>query len=267
MHISLASLYPQFLDLKVSIARVEIGKPRRTDNEGNAVADPRMFPRHARIAHITYGAPMYITFVWNNTGSNQVKEKTVYAGLCPVMVRSKACHLADLTPFEMTRYAGEDQNEPGGYFIVNGNERGVRFVIQQRSNYAVGIKKERFKERDIFFSEFAVSFRGARRDGTSTNNILFFTQDNQCVFRLLLNRSEWTCPFWLILKALFPTLQLDLIKEKLFDGIEDIELEMDIHTLWDEMVNNEVLVTDQDSLEDRVRDKHTHAHTRSYTHK
>ncbi|EZG55042.1 DNA-directed RNA polymerase beta subunit [Gregarina niphandrodes] len=237
--------------LTVSISRVELGMPRRVDNESHSGSDTRQFPVHARLSHVTYGAPMYISYVWNNSAGKKVKERTVLSGVCPVLVRSDACHLSKLSAFEMARYAGEDIEEVGGYFIVNGNERGVRFVIQQRCNYPIAIKKKSLRDRDVFYTEYAVAFRAARSDGSSTNNIVFYTEDNQCVFRILLNRGEWTCPFWLLLKALFPTCQLKMVKEKLLSLGEDLELESEISNLWHDFIEGDVLHADQDLHEDR----------------
>lgn len=63
-----------------------------------------------------------------------------------------------LSPREMIQ-AGEDVDELGGYFIINGNERVLRFVIQQRTNYPIALKRESFRNREIFVTDLAVLLR------------------------------------------------------------------------------------------------------------
>ena len=40
----------------------------------------------------------------------------------PIMLKSKVCPLSRMTDDELIK-AGEDPNDPGGYFIINGSER------------------------------------------------------------------------------------------------------------------------------------------------
>lgn len=231
-------------NLRIRVTKIEIGRPLRIDSE----KDIRMFPRHARTSHGTYGAPMYTTFSYNYTGF-PIRTKRVYSGLCPIMVRSNNCHLVELSPFEMCRYAGEDLDEPGGYFIINGNEKCLRFVIQQRSNYPIAIRKARLAVREPLFTEYAISFRGQSDDGSATVNILFFTEDNQCVFRILLNRAEWTCPFNAVLAALYPTVQQELVMGRIFDNNNDLELEAEFESLLESL--KDPFHLDIDNCQDR----------------
>lgn len=50
------------------------------------------------------------------------------------MVRSKKCHLFNLTPEELVEQH-EDCNEFGGYFILNGLEKLIRMLIIPKRNY------------------------------------------------------------------------------------------------------------------------------------
>lgn len=100
--------------------------------------------------------------------------------------------------------------------------------------------------------------RCAKRDGTSTANILFFTEDKQCAFRALINRQEVVVPFWTLLKALMPTIHMDLIKQKLFEtelddsnGQSGLMRLTEIEVLWKEMVEEETLFSDIDKYENR----------------
>ena len=52
---------------------------------------------------------------------------TRQVGQAPIMVQSELCNLHGLCPEELVKKK-EDHNEMGGYFVINGNEKVVRFV-------------------------------------------------------------------------------------------------------------------------------------------
>jgi DNA-directed RNA polymerase beta subunit len=75
----------------------------------------------ARIRNLTYSAPMFVEMI---TTINGIENKPVRVnfGDLPVMVKSKICPLSTM-PREQLIEAGEDPDDPGGYFIINGTER------------------------------------------------------------------------------------------------------------------------------------------------
>lgn len=238
------------------IRKVTIGMPTQLDSETRP-----LMPRDCRGAHTTYAAPLYVEFVHDNNTHKDVLAITKRCGRIPIMIKSERCHLNGLGPSDMIQ-KGEECNEAGGYFIINGNERIIRFVVQQRCNHPIALRKPRFAERDVFFTDSAVLMRCARRDGTSTANILFYTEDRQCAFRVLINRQEVVVPFWTLLRALMPDLSMDLIKKKLFETefqqyqdnassdnrvMRVVEMDM----LWKEFVDQETLFCDVDRHENR----------------
>eukprot|EP00923_Selenidium_pygospionis_P040052 GHVN01069376.1.p1 GENE.GHVN01069376.1~~GHVN01069376.1.p1 ORF type:complete len:959 (+),score=108.46 GHVN01069376.1:75-2951(+) len=234
--------------LKVYVSSISVGLPVRGDTD---VKDPRMFPSYCRNAHISYGAPLHITFVHDLPGENKKRSRTVVCGNLPVMVRSNRCHLRGLPPKQLAA-RGEDVNDTGGYFIVNGNERCLRYVIQQRCNYPIALRKERFRQRDMFHTDCAVLLRSQRPDGTSTANILFHTEDGQCKYRVLITRREVFVPFWTLLRALMPNMPLELVKQKLFDTeMHDVVRLNEVHSMWEDLVANEASFSDVDIYEDR----------------
>lgn len=96
--------------------RVTIGRPIRSDTDG---PNKRLLPRACRNGHSSYSAPLHVEFVFDNVSENKPMSVVKHCGNIPIMVRSKACHLDGLSPEEMVR-CGEDCNEAGGYFIING---------------------------------------------------------------------------------------------------------------------------------------------------
>jgi len=80
-----------------------------------------IYPMEARLRNLTYAAPLSLEMTPIVDGREQETE-LVHIGDIPVMLRSKLCILSQLTPEELIAH-GEDPNDPGGYFIVNGSER------------------------------------------------------------------------------------------------------------------------------------------------
>jgi DNA-directed RNA polymerase subunit B len=82
-----------------------------------------IFPMEARFRNLTYSAPLALEMTPIIDGREQEPE-LVLIGNLPVMLKSKLCILSQLTPEELIEH-GEDPNDPGGYFVVNGSERVV----------------------------------------------------------------------------------------------------------------------------------------------
>ncbi|MGB9914262.1 MAG: DNA-directed RNA polymerase subunit B [Candidatus Bathyarchaeales archaeon] len=80
-----------------------------------------IYPMEARLRNLTYAAPIALEMTPIIDGREQDTE-LVYIGSIPVMLKSKLCFLSQLSREELIA-AGEDPDDPGGYFIVNGSER------------------------------------------------------------------------------------------------------------------------------------------------
>ena len=80
-----------------------------------------IYPIEARFRNLTYAAPLSLEMTPVIDGREHETE-LVLIGDLPVMLKSKHCVLSQLLPEELIGH-GEDPNDPGGYFIVNGSER------------------------------------------------------------------------------------------------------------------------------------------------
>jgi DNA-directed RNA polymerase subunit B len=80
-----------------------------------------IFPTEARFRNLSYVAPIAVEMTPIIDGREQDTE-LVLIGDIPVMLKSKLCVLSQLQPDELVLY-GEDPNDPGGYFLINGSER------------------------------------------------------------------------------------------------------------------------------------------------
>jgi len=80
-----------------------------------------IYPLEARLRNLTYAAPIALEMTPVIDGREQDTE-LVYVGNIPVMLKSKLCFLSQLSREELIA-CGEDPDDPGGYFVVNGSER------------------------------------------------------------------------------------------------------------------------------------------------
>ncbi|MDR2699777.1 MAG: DNA-directed RNA polymerase subunit B [Nitrososphaerota archaeon] len=78
-------------------------------------------PMEARLRNLAYSAPIALEMTPIVDGHEQDTE-LVYIGNIPIMLKSKLCFLSQLSREELIA-AGEDPDDPGGYFVVNGSER------------------------------------------------------------------------------------------------------------------------------------------------
>ena len=93
-------------------------------------------PNEARLRDITYDSPVFVDIkeeFWEKGEKvNQLNHPKVFMLRMPTMVRSSRCNLYGLSMKECMEQ-GECENDPGGYFIVNGKERAL--ICQERLNY------------------------------------------------------------------------------------------------------------------------------------
>ena len=82
-----------------------------------------IYPLEARLRNLTYAAPVALEMTPVVDGREQDTE-LVYVGNIPVMLKSKLCFLSQLSREELIA-CGEDPDDPGSYFVVNGSERVV----------------------------------------------------------------------------------------------------------------------------------------------
>ncbi len=120
---------PDLGDFKIKLGDFKIGQPCVKEADGSV---RNILPSEARLRNLTYSAPMFVemTPVLNNIESESV---VVNFGDMPVMVKSKICPLSSMSRQELIE-AGEDPEDPGGYFIINGTERILVLVEEIASN-------------------------------------------------------------------------------------------------------------------------------------
>lgn len=104
-------------EFQISFGKISIGRPQITEADGSTAM---IMPYEARLRNLTYSAPVYLELSVKR--NEQIDSETVEIGRIPVMVKSKICNLNGLSKEELVSNY-EDPLDPGGYFIINGNER------------------------------------------------------------------------------------------------------------------------------------------------
>ena len=103
--------------LEIKLGRIRIAKPNVIESDGSTSL---ITPGEARIRNLTYSTPIFLEISIKQEG--QIENQEVEIGRIPIMVKSKVCNLNGMSKEELeVNYM--DPIDPGGYFIVNGNER------------------------------------------------------------------------------------------------------------------------------------------------
>lgn len=109
--------------IKIKILGGTLKKPAMLEKNGDSRSDGNDFtPQECRLRNLTYGGPLYVDFQVERSDGKNSFLKDVYIGRIPIMVFSSMCHLCD--PNKRTA-AGECDKDPGGYMIINGQEKSM----------------------------------------------------------------------------------------------------------------------------------------------
>ena len=116
-------------DFVIKLNKIWIGEPQLIEADGSK---RNIFPMEARLRKLTYSAPLFLE-VSAHVDGLQIENFTTQIGKIPIMVGSKHCNSSKLNREERIE-AGEDPDDHGGYFILNGNERVLVMVEDLASN-------------------------------------------------------------------------------------------------------------------------------------
>jgi DNA-directed RNA polymerase subunit B len=120
---------PDIEDFKIKFDRIWVTKPEITEADGSK---RNIFPVEARLRKLTYSAPTYIDISAHINGV-QRESFTTMIGNLPIMLKSKYCHLNNLSREDLIKH-NEDPDDPGGYFIINGTEKALICIEDLAAN-------------------------------------------------------------------------------------------------------------------------------------
>eukprot|EP00873_Tetraselmis_striata_P033707 jgi/Tetstr1/453971/TSEL_040890.t1 len=118
-------------EFHVTVKDLRVARPSTPAGDGPPV---RLMPNVCRATGVSYTASLFATVSVRvlDIGSDQehvMDFEGVLIARIPIMLHSSLCYLRDASPAEMVR-AGEDPDDPGGYFITWGAEKVI--VTQER---------------------------------------------------------------------------------------------------------------------------------------
>ena len=120
---------PDVEEFKIRFDRITVQKPEITEADGSKRP---IYPMEARLRKISYAAPIYIEVSAHINGVQRESFKT-QIGTLPIMIKSKYCHLHKMNKEDLIKH-GEDPDDPGGYFIINGTEKAIVKIEDLASN-------------------------------------------------------------------------------------------------------------------------------------
>lgn len=107
---------------------VYVGKPDVEDGF-NITKDTT--PHECRLRDMTYSAPITVDIEYTR-GTQRVVRNNLLIGRMPIMLRSSNCVLSNKSEYEMSQM-NECPHDPGGYFVVRGQEKVI--LIQEQMSW------------------------------------------------------------------------------------------------------------------------------------
>ncbi len=104
-------------DFEIKLGKIKVGRPNITEADGSS---SRILPYEARLRNLTYAAPVTLEITVRK--GDQVDSGEVEIGRMPIMVKSDVCNTHGMQKDELIKEYN-DPKDPGGYFIIKGNER------------------------------------------------------------------------------------------------------------------------------------------------
>lgn len=197
--------------IKFVVNNVQVSNPSNKSDASDLVVTPR----EARERGISYAGSMLINMdvIVDNAGDNEVIKLTGRLGDLPIMVMSTKCNLHGLTAARLVGY-GEEANETGGYFVVNGIERVIRLLQIPHRNHAMAVERNSFKNRGPAYSDKGVSMRCVRSDQSSITVTLHYLNNGGSNLKFVMRKQEFLLPVILIINAL-----ADISDKEIYDRV------------------------------------------------
>src|SRR5574342_1144584 len=141
---------------KIQLGKLKLQQARMMELDGSIT---HIAPMEARLRNVTYASPVMLEASVVEDGKI-LESRFVHIGDMPVMVRSNACILHNLSEQKLVEH-GEDPNDPGGYFIINGSER-VIVGLEDLSYNKIIVDKETIGGNIVFKAKVYSSIVGYR---------------------------------------------------------------------------------------------------------
>jgi len=181
-------------DFEIELGKIKVGKPQVIEADGSTSL---ITPAEARLRNLTYSAPITIELTVKK--EDQVDSEIVEIGRVPIMIKSEICNTHGMSKEELIK-SYNDPADPGGYFIINGNER-VMVMAEDLAENQPFIEKD--KKGNLNLRVF--SLKGTYRIPT------IISENKEGIFEIGFTRFK-DLPMIVILKALGLTKEADIAK-------------------------------------------------------
>lgn len=129
------------------------------------------------------------------------------------MVKSNRCNIRGMSSRELVDRK-EEATELGGYFIINGNERLIRFLIVPRANHVTSIERPSFTKRGPSYSSKGCQIRCLHKDDLiSVTNTVHYLENGGVTLRFSMRKQEYMIPVVMVLKALVDATDKEIFSE------------------------------------------------------
>jgi len=214
---------------EIKLGKIKVERPNIIEADGSSHL---ITPAEARLRGLTYSAPVSLEITIKQEG--QLESHDVEIGRIPVIVKSNVCNLSGMEKEELIEnYI--DPLDPGGYFIINGNERVIVMAEDLAENQPF-IEKSKGKVMLRLFSK-----RGSYRIPIS------ITDTNEGILEVSFSRFK-NIPIIVILKSLGLTKESDIAN---YIGKENDSLIVNLYE-FSELKNEEdamIYIAEQTALQ------------------
>ncbi|MEA3329757.1 MAG: DNA-directed RNA polymerase subunit B'' [Nanoarchaeota archaeon] len=180
-------------EIEIKLGKLRVDKPVVIEADGST---SKLSPAEARLRNLTYSSPIFLEISTKQDGQTDTQE--VEIGKIPIMVGSDVCNLADASKEKLIENY-MDPIDPGGYFIINGNER----VMVMKEDLAANIPFIEPVKGKLTLRLF--SSRGAYRIPMT------IIENNQGIFEVSFSRFK-NIPAIVLMKALGLTKEAEIAK-------------------------------------------------------
>ncbi|SBS83874.1 DNA-directed RNA polymerase I subunit RPA2, putative [Plasmodium ovale] len=187
--------------IKFYVSDIKIKNPVIKDENGTSKLD---YPYLCKMSSRSYEGELFIKI--NKQYKDEIVSTTINAGHIPIMVLSNMCNLNNLSKKELIQ-KGEDENILGGFFIISGKLKVIRFVVYPKYNTL------------LLHEENKIYIHCLLNDNTVFVNWLGYDKRNGYSFCSKFYFTYIVLPFHILLILLSPIKKKSYICKKLKIGI------------------------------------------------
>ena len=218
-------------------------EPIITENDGSTCL---MTPYKARLRNFTYSVPLFINIEIQTIerygekleefNINKKVIKSISLGKIPIMLKSKFCILNDIKNFSLDDNLGECKFDPGGYFIINGNEKVIVAQEKIADNKLYIFRVNKMNNKTLCVAEIK-SVAESKFSIPKNFSIKMIKKTNSYVIRASINNIKQEIPLFILFRALGVDSDKDIIKYIINDlGIKNNRL---LYSLQDTIIEGQ----------------------------